>query len=156
MDLLAAMLILGLLCLALLPFAVPGLLEVLLSLAVGALLVAAALYLEWLPDELGTALITLAVLTLLAAALLWRPLRRLQQSGVKLEEDKGISDFVGTELVLTGPTSKTLSSELLFSGVHWKVRLDPNCAEQELTTGDTVVISSAQVGLLLVQKKPLA
>ena len=152
MDLTASLLVLGLLCLALLPFAVPGLLEVLLSLAVSSLLVSGALYLGWLPDELWGSLLALAVLAVITALVLWKPLRRLQHNDERLQEDKGISDFVGTPLVLAGTTSKSQASELLFSGVHWQVKLDPDSADTELEAGDSVVISSAQVGLLLVKK----
>lgn len=152
MDLFSALLILGLVCLALVPFAVPGLLEVLLSLAVSALLVAGALYIGWLPDELWLSLLSLAVLAVVTALVLWKPLRRLQHTGERLQEDKGISDFVGTQLVLAGHTSKTQASELLFSGVHWQVKLDPDSSDAELVAGEQVVISSAQVGLLLVKK----
>lgn len=152
MDLTSSLLVLGLVCLALLPFAVPGLLEVLLSLAVSSLLVSGALYLGWLPDELWVSLLALALLAVITALVLWKPLRRLQHSDERLQEDKGISDFVGTPLVLAAHTSKTQASELLFSGVHWQVKLDPECTDTELGAGDSVVISSAQVGLLLVKK----
>ena len=77
MDLTSSLLVLGLVCLALLPFAVPGLLEVLLSLAVSSLLVSGALYLGWLPDQLWSSLLALALLAVVTALVLWKPLQRL-------------------------------------------------------------------------------
>ena len=50
---LSGLLLLALLCLALLPFAIPGVLEVLLALAIGAFINAALLWFGWLPQQVS-------------------------------------------------------------------------------------------------------
>ncbi len=153
LNLLSGLLLLALLCLALLPFAVPGVLEVLLALAIGAFVSAALVWFGWLPQDTSLVLLSLAMLTALAAVLLWKPLRKLQKTGIRLQEDSAISDFVGTELVLAEPATKYSDSHIQFCGLEWRVRLDPADRATALDAGQTVLISSASVGLLLVQSK---
>ena len=93
------------------------------------------------------------MLTALSAVLLWKPLRKLQKSGVRLQEDSAISDFVGTELVLTEQANKDSDSHIQFCGLEWRVRLDPDDPATAVDAGQTVLISSAAVGVLLVKTK---
>ena len=79
LNLLSGLLLLALLCLALLPFAIPGVLEVLLALAIGAFVSAALIWFGWLPQDTSLVLLSLAMLTALSAVLLWKPLRKLQK-----------------------------------------------------------------------------
>ncbi|EGM76148.1 membrane protein implicated in regulation of membrane protease activity [Rheinheimera sp. A13L] len=153
LNLLSGLLLLALLCLALLPFAIPGVLEVLLSLAIAAFVSAALMWFGLLPDDTSLVLLSLAMLTALSAVLLWKPLRKLQKTGIRLQEDSAISDFVGTELVLTEQANKDSDSHIQFCGLEWRVRLDPEDVALLVEPGQTVVISSAMVGLLLVKSK---
>ena len=70
--------LLGIVCVMLLPFAVPGVLEALLSLGIASFLAAALLAFGLLPDSWPAMLSALAVSTLLLALLLWKPLRVFQ------------------------------------------------------------------------------
>lgn len=153
LNLLSGLLLLALLCLALLPFAIAGVLEVLLALAIGAFVSAALIWFGWLPQDTSLVLLSLAMLTALSAVLLWKPLRKLQKAGVRIEEDSAISDFVGTELVLTEQVQKDSDSHIQFCGLEWRVRLDPADSAHCIEAGQSVLISSAAVGLLLVKTK---
>ncbi|KKL00129.1 hypothetical protein EIK76_04870 [Rheinheimera mesophila] len=155
LNLLSGLLLLALLCLALLPFAIPGVLEVLLALAIGAFINAALLWFGWLPQQVSLVLLSLAIFTALSAVLLWKPLRKLQKTGVRLQEDSAISDFVGTELILTEKASKDSDSHIQFCGLEWRVRLDPAEIASSIEAGQAVLISSASVGFLLVKSKSL-
>lgn len=143
--------LLGLVCLILLPFAVPGILEALLALAVASFISAGLLALGWLPAELAWLLPTLAVGTLLLAAVLYKPLRRLQQPSLRLQEDPAISDFVGTPLVLQADLQLGQLSHTDFSGVRWQLQLAPDSQHNFLPAGTRVVIVSAHVGKLTVR-----
>lgn len=150
MSVTSALLLLAVVCLIALPFAVPGLLEVLLALTIAALLNAMLVWLGVLPEQTNIILLALAGTTTISAVLIWKPLRRLQKSGEKLEEDSGISDFVGTVLYLNAPLSKGEVSQIEFSGVSWQVRLSADSTLDQLPAGATVKIVSAAVGLLVV------
>lgn len=153
LNLLSGLLLLALLCLALLPFAIPGVLEVLLALAIGAFVSAALIWFGWLPQDTSLVLLSLAMLTALSAVLLWKPLRKLQKTGIRLQEDSAISDFVGTELILTEQASKDSDSYIQFCGLEWRLRLDPTDMANTVEAGQSVFISSATVGFLLVKSK---
>lgn len=142
--------LLGILCVILLPFAVPGILEALLSLGIASFLAATLLSFGILPDSWPAMLTALAISTLLLALLLWKPLRQLQQSNVKLAENPAISDFVGNRFTLSMDASKVQSSTVQFSGLSWQLKLSPDCPKDSLPAGTEVQISSASVGLLLV------
>ncbi|WP_306522779.1 NfeD family protein [Rheinheimera sp.] len=142
--------LLGIVCVMLLPFAVPGVLEALLSLGIASFLAAALLALGVLPDAWPAMLSALAISTLLLALLLWKPLRKLQHGKQKQQEKNDISDFVGTRLTLTEAASKTSSSTVQFSGVSWQLKLAPDCPVDFIAAGTEVQISSATVGVLLV------
>lgn len=144
------LMLLGILCVILLPFAVPGVLEALLSLGIASFLAATLLALGLLPDSWPAMLSALAVSTLLLAVLLWKPLRKLQHGKDKQQESSAISDFVGTRLTLTEAASKTSCATVQFSGVSWQLKLAPDCPADTLAAGTEVQISSATVGLLLV------
>lgn len=144
------LILLGILCVILLPFSVPGVLEALLSLGIASFLVAALLAFGVLPASWPAMLSALAISTLLLALLLWKPLRKLQHGKQKQQESSAISDFVGTRLTLTETASKTSSATVQFSGVSWQLKLAPDCPAETLPAGTEVQISSATVGLLLV------
>lgn len=153
LNLLSGLLLLALLCLAMLPFAIPGVLEVLLALAIGAFVTAALIWFGWLPQDTSLVLLSLAMLTALSALLLWKPLRKLQKTGIRLQEGSAIFDFVGTELILTELASKDSDSHIQFCGLEWRVRVDPTEMATTIEAGQAVLISSASVGFLLVKRK---
>ncbi|WP_333797004.1 NfeD family protein [Rheinheimera sp.] len=144
------LILLGILCVILLPFAVPGILEALLSLGIASFLAATLLSLGILPDSWPAMLTALAISTLLLALLLWKPLRKLQQGHVRLTESPAISDFVGSRLTLSADAGKSHSSTVQFSGLSWQLKLSPDCPTDTLPAGTEVEITSATVGLLLV------
>ncbi len=150
MSISSILLLVTLLCLLTLPFAVPGLLEVMMALAIAAALNALLLWLEVLPNETAIILVSLALSTLVCAVLLWKPLRRLQKSGETITENPAISDFVGSQIFLSAPVSKQHPSQIEFSGVHWQVRLSPDSPVDELPAGAAVKIITASVGCLVV------
>ncbi len=150
MSVTSALLLLAVLCLIALPFAVPGLLELLLAITIAAVINALFVWMGVIPEQADVILLTLAVTTIISAVVIWKPLRRLQKSGEKLEEDPGISDFVGTVLYLIAPLNQGDVGQIDFSGVSWQVRLSADSVQQQLPTGAAVKIVSASVGVLVV------
>ena len=85
------------------------------------------------------------------AILLWEPLKKLQ--GNKIAEKDNSSDLVGYEFVLAENLSLTAPSKMQYSGVAWRVVLDPASGVKEVSAGQTVKVSSVDVGVFKV--KPL-
>ncbi|MDZ7903272.1 MAG: hypothetical protein U5L01_12320 [Rheinheimera sp.] len=70
MSLTSALLLLAVLCLIALPFAVPGLLELLLALTIAALLNAMLVWVGIVPEQSHVILLTLAGTTIVSAVLI--------------------------------------------------------------------------------------
>lgn len=85
------------------------------------------------------------------AAILWQPLKKLQ--GNATAEKDNSSDLVGYEFVLAADLSPLAPGQMQYSGVSWKVVLDPRSGVQQISAGQTVKVSSVEVGVFKV--KPL-
>jgi membrane protein implicated in regulation of membrane protease activity len=86
-----------------------------------------------------------AFFSLLFAALLWKPLKKMQNTGIT-REVKG--DFIGHCFVLESNVSAFEFGRHRLSGVEWKVRSDV-----PLSTGTLVEVVRADVGELTVAAK---
>lgn len=83
------------------------------------------------------------------ALLLWRPLKRLQ--GDRRAAKDNSSDLVGYTFVLESDVSKINPSVTQYSGVTWTVKIDQDAGVDELTAGQTVAVSSVDVGVFRVK-----
>jgi membrane protein implicated in regulation of membrane protease activity len=98
-----------------------------------------------LPQTLVAAFGGVALLGLLYAVVLWKPLKNMQNSGAQAEV-KG--DFIGYHFVLAGNCGPNDYSVHRMSGVDWNVR-----SEAPLATGTEVEVIRVEVGLLTVRPK---
>ncbi len=95
-----------------------------------------------LPDSVAAAFAAVAFYSVVFAVTLWKPLKKMQNSGIT-NEVKG--DFIGHSFVLAGPVSPTQYSQHRLSGVDWKVR-----ADMPLAAGTMVQVVKVEVGELTV------
>jgi inner membrane protein len=116
---------------------------VLLFLGLSLLLSGALMWLGILPESLLAALLSNALLSVLFAVLLWKPLRRMQdsRSPTSIKSDFATESFVLLEAVdLSGSTTRR------YSGVDWKLR-----SRQPIAAGTLVVVEKAEVGTFWVR-----
>jgi membrane protein implicated in regulation of membrane protease activity len=119
----------------------------LMFLALGALLTSAILWAGWVEGGLLRAVLLAALMSVLAAALGWYPLRWLQQRMVR--EPVG-SDLVGRRLDTTAPVDRQ-GGTIRWSGTVWQARLDPTAVPEALPAGVPVRITGVDgVTLMLV------
>lgn len=93
---------------------------------------------------------TVGVLTALTAYLLWKPLKRFQNSG---DGSDNSSDMIGRQV----PVSKTVSvseGAIRYSGIDWNSRLADGAGVESIEEGQLCVITSVNGNIMLV--KPLA
>lgn len=93
---------------------------------------------------------TLGILTAFTALLLWKPLKRFQNSGNGSDNS---SDMIGRQV----PVSKTISrtdGSIRYSGINWNSRLDKGAEVEFIAEGNHCIISSVDGNIMLV--KPLA
>lgn len=104
-----------------------------------------------LPENLLWSTISVGVLTAAFGALLWKPLRSLQNRQQAAEDQP--NDINGIEFRLSSPLGPNTPSQHNYSGISWVVELDAELNE-EIAQGTMVKVSRSSVGKLFV--KPLA
>lgn len=95
-----------------------------------------------IPESLTWGIGMVAVLSVTFAAVLWRPLKRMQNSGGKADVK---NDLVGHSFVLEHDIVPGMHDRHRMSGVDWKIRSDA-----PLTAGMQVRVVKVDVGELTV------
>jgi membrane protein implicated in regulation of membrane protease activity len=90
--------------------------------------------------------LSVAVLTTLSAILLWKPLKKFQNSGVGRDT---ASDMIGKVLPVTGLITRDQGT-VSYSGIDWQARLDADHLEPVIVGGRVEVVA-VQGSLLLVR-----
>ncbi|MDT0593546.1 NfeD family protein [Glaciecola petra] len=116
---------------------------VIFFVGVAAIITSALLYAGIVPDSVLSAFFSTAVITVIAAALLWKPLKNLQ-SNVDTSKAKG--DLVGHRFVLTDDVSPKLTPQYRYSGVDWSL-----ISKEPLEAGTEVEVAEAQVGKFFIK-----
>jgi hypothetical protein len=116
---------------------------VLFFVGLAAMATGALLFMGILPTNLLNALSSTAVLTLLAALLLWRPLKRMQSH---VSTKKARSEFTDHQFVLKEAVSPILSPKHHYSGVEWAL-----VSEEYIEAGIKVEVIEAEVGKLHIR-----
>jgi len=140
--------LLGLLLLAIEVLAFGMASGLLLFAGIGALLTGMLMVLGIVPDDrlaLGVGLFGLC--TLASVALLFKPLRRMQQQGQPTASD---SDLVGLTFALGEALAADHPARHSFSGIEWRVELAEAAAGQQLEAGMRVRVVEVQVGCFRV------
>ena len=114
------------------------------SLITGLLMLAGILNETW---ETGVA--STAICAIAATALLWKPLKNLQNSDIP-EKDTS-SDLVGFEFTLEQDINLTTKGKTRYSGIEWKVEIDSTSGVQEINAGSKVSVTSVDVGKFRVK-----
>ncbi|GGY77117.1 hypothetical protein GCM10011613_22040 [Cellvibrio zantedeschiae] len=117
----------------------------LLFVALGSLLTGAFISLG-LVHAFSVAIVLLAGLSVSSAALLWGPLKKLQNKEVGPETS---SDMVGKVLLVTSRIT-SIDGRVSYSGVDWLARLD-NSSSEPVEAGSQVQVTSVEGTLLIVK-----
>lgn len=118
-------------------------LMVLFFLGLSMLLTGVVMWLGLLPETLLAALLVTALLMAVLSALLWKPLRRLQEPAVAKPFN---SDFAPAPFVLEADVDSRGLSEYRYSGIVWKLR-----SQTPLAAGTLVAVERIEVGSLWVR-----
>ena len=110
---------------------------------VAAMATSALIYAGVIPDTLLSSLMSTGVLTLVAALLLWRPLKAMQAN---VSSKKAQGDLVGHQFVLQDRVSATESPSYSYSGVKWQL-----VSQQPLEVGTRVEVIEAEVGVFHIK-----
>ena len=89
----------------------------------------------------------LGVLTAITAVLLWKPLKKLQDSGGGFDTS---SDMIGRQV----PTSSDITrygGTIRYSGINWNSRLAEDCESDCILEGESCIITSVDGNVMLVK-----
>lgn len=81
--------------------------------------------------------------------LLWKPLKKLQ--GDRPIEKDNSSDLIGHEFVVETDIALNKPGTTHYSGILWKVEIAKDAGVDAIAAGQTVVVSSVEVGLFKVK-----
>ena len=115
----------------------------LLFVGIAAIVTGALMYMAVIPDTLFSALLSMAICTALAAALLWKPMKTMQKD---VDTKKTTNDLVGHRFTLTDAVSEDGNPEYKFSGIKWRLKSDA-----PLKAGQHVEVVHTDVGVLKIR-----
>ena len=124
---------------------------ILLFAGLGALITGLFMMASILPETWTAGMACFGIATGVCGALLWKPMRKMQNSAEP--QHKQSSDFDGIEFVLLSDISTTSPGKYSYSGIEWKVEVASESASDSLNRGDRVVVVSTQVGIFHVVRK---
>lgn len=114
----------------------------------GALATGLLMMLGILPETWTAGISSLGLGSGISAALLWKPLKRLQ--GERVAKPDQSSDFVGLEFVCAQDITVQQAGSHRYSGVNWRVEIDHSAGVDRIAAGSRVKVTSLDVGVLRV------
>ena len=116
---------------------------------VGALITGLLMMLGALPETWIAGTACFGISTGIVSILLWKPLRKLQESRTPVQQQS--SDLVGYEFTLPEDISLTHPGSYRYSGVTWKVEVDPSSPHDNLSARERVRVVSLDAGVFRVR-----
>lgn len=101
------------------------------------------IYVGLIPETLLSAALTVAILTAVAAIVLWKPLKKMQN---KVDKTKAKGDLVGHSFVLNEAVSPSINPLYRYSGIDWKL-----VSTETLAIGTKVEVTEADVGVFYIK-----
>lgn len=102
-----------------------------------------------LPEAWDTGIASTAICAGIATALLWKPLKKMQDGDIP-EKDNS-SDLVGYKFILDQDITLLTPGKTRYSGIEWKVEIYNKSAEEEIKAGQEVEVCSVEVGKFKVK-----
>ncbi len=122
---------------------------ILLFASLGSLLTGLLMLTGVLEEVWSVGISSAAICSAIAMGVLWRPLKNMQAQG-KPKKDNS-SDLVGYEFVLKQDISFVSPGSTRYSGIEWRVEIDPDVALEKISAGQKVKVNSVEVGKFFVR-----
>ena len=121
---------------------------ILVFAGVGALVTGLAMMSGLLAETWSTGIACFGIATGVAGAVLWRPLKKLQDGNVPKRQHS--SDLIGYEFILEQDVTASAPGLHRYSGVDWKVEPETD-ADERMSAGQRVTVTSVDAGLFRVK-----
>lgn len=117
-----------------------------LTIFAGALILSGTImWAGFIPATLASALVSNILLTSALAALLWKPLKKLQN---QTETTDVSNDFTNLTFNLEDDVDINGSSSYKYSGINWKLK-----SVNPILAGTTVCVVKTEVGVMWIEEK---
>lgn len=116
--------------------------------AIGCLITALLMYFKILPESIPAAVMSVAVVSLISAAVLWKCMKQLQHAKRSPADQPNV--FKGLKFRLAQDLSPEHCVVHRYSGVEWQIYLAPS--ESPIVAGTEVEVIKTEVGKMLVKR----
>lgn len=115
----------------------------------GALATGLLMSLGVIPETWISGIASVGISSGVITTLLWRPFKVLQ--GKRVPGKDNSSDLIGNEFVIEEDLSVGDPGTKSYSGIQWKVEIDPDYNPETIKAGQKVIVTSVEVGLFRVK-----
>ena len=122
---------------------------VFLFIGLGALTTGLLMNLDILPVTWIAGVSCTGISTGVITALLWKPLKHLQNDN-PVQKDNS-SDLIGHEFIVESDITPANPGSINYSGISWKVEIDKDAGIERIESGQSVSVSSVEVGVFKVK-----
>jgi len=117
---------------------------ILLFGSIGAIITGLLMLAGLIEESWQTGLASAAISAVIVTLLLWKPLKKMQDSNIPDKDNS--SDLVGHEFILEQDISLLSPGKTRYSGIEWKVEIHKDAGVDELKSGQRVRVSSVDAG----------
>jgi len=121
---------------------------VVLFAGLGGIIAGGMMWAGVIPQTWFAGFVTFGLSSGFAAALLWKPLLRLQNNDPPSKDNS--SDIIGYRFRLQEAIAHSSPGSVRYSGIEWRVEIDANAVVSEIAAGALVEVSSVDAGLFYV------
>lgn len=118
---------------------------VIFFVGLAAMITAGLIYVSAVPATVMSAVLSVGVISALAALFLWKPMKRMQSD---VDKSQVKNDFIGMSFILTDEVSQTSNTTYRYSGIDWKLSSD-----SDISAGKEVEVIGTEVGVFHIREK---
>lgn len=122
---------------------------VLMFAGLGALMTGLMMLAGLLPETWLAGIAGFGINSAIITTILWKPLRYLQ--GKRAPKRDKSSDLIGLEFVLEQDVKMHAPGTIRYSGINWRVEIDPETGVNSIAAGQRVAVSSVDVGIFRIK-----
>lgn len=124
---------------------------VILFSGLGALFTGALLWFGIIPSTWIAGITSFGLCSVAITAILWKPLKKLQDSNPHISTKDYSSDFIGYSFRLSETITHTQPGTTRYSGITWRVEIEDTANIEKIEAGQKVEVYSVDTGLFRVK-----
>lgn len=122
---------------------------ILLFASIGSIITGLLILVGILPETWEAGITSTAICSSIATLILWKPLKGLQDDNIPKKNTS--SDLIGYEFTLEQDINQLTPGKTRYSGIEWKVEIDPDAGIESISASRRVKVSLVDVGKFYVK-----